>query len=239
MRTLGGWLSVGDPLVVEAVARAGFDVVGLDLQHGGVGLQEASRVLQVLDLVGVPSIVRLSSEELGSMPRYLDFGAAEAMVATVDAPETAQRAIRLARYQPDGDRSEGGRRFGLVPDDRAAQPPPRVWAMIETLAGLESVEAIAGVPGLHGLAVGPADLARALGVPGHARRQDAGWCAAVERVLAATRARGLAACMFAADGAEAAAWFEAGFDRVILSNDLDLLRAGMRREILASGRVSA
>jgi len=239
MRTLGGWLTVGDPLVVEAVARAGFDVVGLDLQHGGFGLQEASRVLQVLDLVGVAAIVRLSSEELGSLPRYLDFGASEAMVATVDDPETARRAIRLARYQPVGDRSEGGHRFGLVPDDRDAQPPPRVWAMIETLAGLEAVEAIADVPGLHGLAVGPADLARALGVPGTARRQHAGWCAAVDRVLAATRARGLGACMFAADGDEAASWFELGFDRVILSNDLDLLRAGMRREILSSGRTAS
>ena len=158
-RTLGGWLTVGDPLVVEAVARAGFDVVGLDLQHGGFGLQEASRVLQVLDLVGVASIVRLSSEELGSMPRYLDFGRVRGDGCDGGRSETAERAIRLARYQPDGDRSEGGRRFGLVPDDRADPAAPRVWAMIETPApDLESVDAIAR-------RAGPARASRRAGGP--------------------------------------------------------------------------
>lgn len=233
MAKLGGWLSTGDPLVAEAVARAGFDFVGLDLQHGGYGLVEAARTLQIIDLVGVPSLVRLSSEELGTVPRYLDFGATAVMVATVDGPDIAERAVRLTRHQPDGDRSDGGsRRFSLAP---AGGPGTgvQVWTMIETRAGLEAVEDIARVPGLYGLAVGPADLARALGVPWERRLDDAGWCAGVDRVLAVAKAAGLATCIFAGSGADARAWGAHGFDHVVLSNDLDLLRSAMRRELQA------
>lgn len=230
---IGGWASLADSLVVEALGRVGFDFVGLDLQHGEFGQRDAAHALQILALLGTPSLVRLSSEELPLIPHLLDYGADEVMVATVDDPATLARAIALTRYQPVGIRSDGGSRFGLGPPlDPSVRA--RVWAMIETRPGLAAVEAIAAVDGLHGIAVGPGDLARALGVPYAERMADPGWRAAVDRVLSVGRERDLAVAMFVPDGDQARQWLEAGFSHIVLSNDLDLLRRASRSELAAA-----
>lgn len=229
---LGGWAASSDPIVVERLARSGFDFVGLDLQHGQFGLMEAARALQVLSLVGVDGYVRLSSLELATLPRYLDFGARGIVVANVDDVDTARRAVQLSRFQPDGDRSFAGARFELVdhPAD-VATVRPEIWVMIETKAGLEDCEAIAAVPGLAGLAIGPADLARALGLNVGSRFSDEGWVAAVGRILAAARGAAIGAWQFSADGAEARRWIDMGFDHVIVGNDLNLLARASRQEL--------
>jgi 2-keto-3-deoxy-L-rhamnonate aldolase RhmA len=236
---LGGWAASSDPIVIERLARSGFDYVGLDLQHGQFGLMEAARALQILSLVGVDGYVRMSSLELPTLPRYLDFGAHGILVANVDDDKTARRAVELSRFQPDGDRSFAGARFELVdhPAD-VSTVRPAIWVMIETKAGLDSCETIASVPGLAGLAIGPADLARALGLPVGDRFAEERWVAAVARILAAARGAGIGAWQFAADGAEARQWVDMGFDHVIIGNDLNLLARASRQE-LAIARAAA
>src|SRR5207253_10248985 len=125
-------------------------------------------------------------------------------------------------------------------------------AMIETRGGLDAVEGIARVPGLAGLFVGPVDLALALGegaaVTGeltsvyvapkqgasvvHALEQAEGhpWRLALDRIRDAARAAGIEPGMFAVGGADAAYWGAVGFDRVVISSDIALLRGALERE---------
>ena len=67
---LGGWLAIPEPLVVEVAGRAGYDWVGLDLQHGAWDLGTAFRGIQLLDLLGVPILVRVSEEDLPLIPLW-------------------------------------------------------------------------------------------------------------------------------------------------------------------------
>jgi 4-hydroxy-2-oxoheptanedioate aldolase len=106
--------------------------------------------------------------------------------------------------------------------------------MIETKGGLERCEEIAAVPGLAGLAIGPADLARALGLHVRERFTNDAWIAAVDRVLAATKAHGIGAWHFAGDGVEAARWAGKGFSHVIIANDLNLLARASKLELDAA-----
>ena len=53
---LGGWLMLSDPLVVESVVRAGFDFVGIDLQHGTHNAASAVGALQLLNMASVPTL---------------------------------------------------------------------------------------------------------------------------------------------------------------------------------------
>ena len=232
MSRLGGWAASSDPIVIERLARSGFDFVAVDLQHGQFGLMEAARALQILSLTGVPGYVRMSSLELAMLPHYLDFGATGIVVANVDDAETAQRAVQLSRFQPDGERSFAGARFEILdhPADLGTIRP-EIWPMIETRAGLEACEAIAAVPGVTGLAIGPADLARALDLHPRDRFANDGWNAAVRRILAAAKGAGIGSWQFSADGVEARRWLDAGFDHVIISNDLNLLARAARQEI--------
>ena len=112
-RTIGGWLMIPDPLVVEVAGRAGFDWVGLDMQHGAWDLEKAFRALQLLDALGTPAIVRVSQEDLPLLPRVLDHGAAGVIVAMVESAEVATAAVSASRYAPQGRRSWAGQRYGM------------------------------------------------------------------------------------------------------------------------------
>ncbi|HMO73453.1 MAG TPA: aldolase/citrate lyase family protein [Paracoccaceae bacterium] len=60
-----------------------------------------------------------------------------------------------------------GARFGLAPDYAAsANDGIGVILQVETAAALAQVEAIAAVPGVDVLFIGPADLAASMGLPG-------------------------------------------------------------------------
>jgi 4-hydroxy-2-oxoheptanedioate aldolase len=251
----GGWSQLAQPVVIEALGKADVDFVGLDLQHGWFAFNEAASAIQLLDALGVPAYVRLSYLDLPLVPRVLDAGASGVIVAMVDDAATAARAVVASRYQPHGDRSYGGQRYGLRPEPPdVADVRPEVFVMIETKQALDAVEEIAAVEGLTGLFVGPVDLALALGaetgpsgalistyvspsgpsagqggsVPAALLEAEARpWRQALDRVVAAAHTAGLEAGMFAASGADAAYWGAAGFDRVSISSDVALLRAAL------------
>jgi len=228
--TLGLWLSMPEPLVVEAAGRAGADWVGLDLQHGAWDLATAFRAIQLLDALEVPALVRLSELALHDIPRVLDHGASGIVVAMVSSADVIREAIRRARYQPEGERSYGGQRFGMhhEPAD-VADVRPAIYAMIEDRRGLAEVAAIAAVPGVAGLHVGPVDLGLGLGVGRD--RDDPAFGAALRQIVAAGHAGRVPVTMHAVRPEQASRWIEQGFDELVLSADIELLRAAFDRGI--------
>lgn len=229
---LGGWAILSSSVTVESLGRAGFDFVALDVQHGAFDFESAAQAVQLLDVMGVPVYFRLSEADLSLAPRLLDFGATGVIGATVGDVVTAQRAVALARYQPEGVRSYGSQRFGL-----RHEPPspmdvrPEVWVMIETLAGAANVGAIARTPGLAGMYIGPADLALAYGVKPGTGPTSSGWRDAIERTIQEAHAAGIEAGTFARDGADARALAEEGFDRIVISSDIAILRRALAHEL--------
>src|SRR2546425_209607 len=160
----GGWVALPTLISVEALARAGMDFVTLDLQHGALDFHDAAAAIQLLDALGVESLVRVAAAELPSVSRFLDFGVSGVIVAVVESAASAAAAIDAARYQPDGIRSYGGQRYGLRAEpSKVRSIKPAIYAMIETAGGVDELDAIAATPGLAGLFVGPMDLALALG----------------------------------------------------------------------------
>lgn len=219
----GTWASLGSSLAVEALARSGVDFVGLDLQHGAFGFREAAQAIQLLDVLGVDSFVRLPADELPLAPHLLDYGATGIIVAGCDSARTAAEAVSLTRFQPVGTRSFGGKRFGIRPIS-PQEEKPATFLMIETLAGLTDVSEIASEPGIAGLFVGPADLALALGLELEDSQSNAEWISAVDSVLDACASAAVEAGMFAFEGgAEAAYWANRGFSRVVVGSDLGLI----------------
>jgi 4-hydroxy-2-oxoheptanedioate aldolase len=255
MARLGAWAALPNSMAVEALAHGGADFVGLDAQHGAHDFRDLVQAIQLLDLLGVESLVRICELELELIPRVLDFGASGVIVSMVEEPETARRAVALTRYQPDGIRSYGGRRYGLSPEpDELRDVRPAVHVMIETRQALDRLEEIAAVPGLTGLFFGPVDLALALGLTGPLARRlseefagespldapaapgtDEGkaaraWREACLRVVLVAHEHNLEAGTFARGGADARYWTTAGFDRVVVASDIALLRAALERE---------
>lgn len=227
---------LGHPVAVECLAKAGLDFVGLDVQHGFFGFEAAARAIQYLDALGVPALVRIAFAELEHLPRHLDAGATGAIIAMVDSPDDAERAVRRSRYQPHGDRSYGGQRYGLRPEPPdLAQVRPAIHVMIETAAAMARVEQIAAVPGIAGLYAGPVDLSLAVGC--HPDMGDPDFAEAMGRILDAAHSHGVRAGTFAVSGVDARNLAGAGFDEVVVASDVALLRQALAAEV-AAARVS-
>jgi len=236
----GGWIMTRSSEGTELVARAGFDFVVLDMQHGSLDVGATFEPLQLLGALVDDVRVRLSSDEVALVPRVLDYGAKGVILAMVDDAPTAQRAVELARYQPSGRRSYGGQRLGIEDDpaDRATVTPG-VCPMIETAEGLRNVEEIAAVNGVTALHVGPVDLGLALGLPIPASPEDPRWAEVLRRIVAAATSAKIPAGMHAADGRQAAAWARFGFGEVVVSSDVALFKRAMRAALAEARSTSS
>jgi 4-hydroxy-2-oxoheptanedioate aldolase len=233
---LGGWLALPEPLIAEAAGLAGFDWVGLDLQHGAWDLGSAIRGIQILDLLNIPVLVRVAEDEQQLIPHVLDQGASGIVLAMTSGPETVASAIARARYQPEGLRSYGGQRYGLRAEAADVSTiRPSIYAMVEGRQGLDRIAEIAAVPGLAGVHVGPVDLGLGLGASGSAPA----FAAALRTILDAGHAAGLPVTMHAVTAGQVTQMIELGFDDLVLTSDIGLLRAAFDEEIENARRMIA
>jgi 4-hydroxy-2-oxoheptanedioate aldolase len=131
-----------------------------------------------------------------------------------------------------GQRSWGGytmlQSAGVAAADylKQANNETLVMAMIETQEALDNVDAIAAVPGLDGLFVGPSDLSIALTNGAKIDRLGEGTLAAMKKVEAAARKNNLVAAAFAGSADGVKAYREIGFTFLAGPTDTELLRAG-------------
>jgi 4-hydroxy-2-oxoheptanedioate aldolase len=113
----------------------------------------------------------------------------------VNSVDEARRLVESCLYPPLGRRSLGPVRvgardgMGYVP---GANARIAVIPMIETVEALAVVEDIAAVPGVDALFVGPFDLSFSLGLPPGDNDGKPAFDAAITRINAAARARGIA-----------------------------------------------
>ena len=211
------WLTIPDTHLAEMVAACGVaEAVTLDLQHGLFDRDSAVQALRAVAHHGATPLVRLPAVDAAIAGYVLDAGAGGVIAPMVETVAEAELLAAACRYPPAGKRSHGPIRTTLRPGDDAfaAAGDAVVLAMIETRAGLERCEALAAVPGLDGLFVGPGDLGLSLGLGPGQDRSEPELVAAFARVLAACRTAGKRAGIHAATAAYAAAMAAEGFDLV-------------------------
>lgn len=232
--TFGAWCGLSSTFTTELVARAGFDWICIDTQHGLIGFQELSAMLQVSNAVGTPALVRVASHQPSELMHALDAGAEGVIVPMVESAEQARELVGTCRYPPAGHRSWGPIRgaFGNpVPGIEAANRTIVVVLMIETVAGVENVDAIAAVPGVDVLLVGPSDIAVVHGLaadpdvrtPEHARL--------VRRVVDAADGHGIASGLVCGSMETARHWAGQGMRMLNVGSELSWMASGARTQI--------
>lgn len=139
------------------------------------------------------------------LKQVLDLGPLGVVVPHVDTAEDARAMVQASRFpqlkavpdfEPQGKRGVGygwaARQWGLSGGEYAERADlwpldPKgelvLWVMIESESAVKNIRAIAAVPGLGGLFIGPSDLAFSLGVP----LGDPAVETAIEKVLAAAK----------------------------------------------------
>lgn len=228
---LNGWCSIGSPVVAEAFAGCGWDSVTIDAQHGLLGYSEMLAMLQAVNASGVGTIVRVPWNAPWEVMKALDAGASAIICPMVNDAAECRTFVEACRYPPQGNRSFGPTRAGLIngPDyASAANAHVVALAMIETRAGLDNVEAIVATPGLDGIYIGPSDLSLALGGQPDQDSQDPMRLGAFDRILAACKARGLKVGVHTTSVAYSQAMIERGFDLVTVGADMGYLMRARR-----------
>jgi len=225
------WVSLGSPAVAELMVEEGCDAVLFDLQHGLWTRPTLEAAIGSTRGKAVP-LVRPQDDSYFAIGNALDSGALGIIVPMVESAEQAKRIAAAAKYPPDGRRSFGGIRPAIdwkqvVPKTNAAI---FVAVMIETRTGLENAAAIAAVPGIDMLFIGPSDLSLSTGTfPDMGSTHEA----AMQSVLQAAKKAGKSCGLFTPNVTLAADRRLQGFQFVVLAYDQDLLetpsKAAIRR----------
>jgi 2-keto-3-deoxy-L-rhamnonate aldolase RhmA len=157
--------------IVEVIGYSGFDAVYFDMEHTSFSMPEIQVMILAAEKHEITPVVRIPALNPALIGRLLDIGALGIYVTHVSDAESARVAVRATRYAPLGDRgvmmSCRAAEFGNVPLQVHMEESNRevlLAVMIEDRAGVDNIEEIAAVEGLDLIAIGPADLATALGV---------------------------------------------------------------------------
>ena len=229
-----GWITLDSAAAAETFAACGFDVVVLDQQHGHVHGGNLLPLLQSVQGVGVPALVRVPQNAAADITRALDLGADGVIVPLVDDAAAAARAVAAVRYPPHGTRSYGAPRAILRHGDaETAASAAAVFVMVETRTGLEHLDEIAATPGLTGIFVGPADLGLALGLGPQTDGQHPRHREALAQIVAACRQHGIAAGIYSNDPAYGRELAAAGMQLVVIASDGRVLADGAARRVAA------
>lgn len=195
---IGFWNTLPGPMVAEALAACGFDWVVIDTEHSVTDVPDTLAMMQAMAPYPVSPVVRPASNDPVLIKRILDLGAQTLLIPYVQSAAEARAAVAAMRYAPRGIRGMAGMtrasRFGLVKDYAVrAEEELCLIVQVETAEALARIEEIAAVDGVHGLFIGPADLAASMGHPGHAGHPEvvAAIEDAVKRIVAAGKPAGI------------------------------------------------
>jgi 4-hydroxy-2-oxoheptanedioate aldolase len=236
---LGAWCNLADPFVVAIMAGAGFEWLCLDLQHGIFDDRAVVETLRVPPL-GAAVLVRVPANSAALIGRALDAGAAGVIVPMIGEAEEAAAAVAASRYAPEGSRSWGpfaGITGGATKAAAEANAATTCAVMVETPGAVERVGAIAAVPGVDAVFLGPFDLALAYGTTVPDLLADTSDASPLRRVVAACQAAGIIAGAYAGTLDTAVALRGFGFTMLAVTSDSGLLveAAGrLRRQAAAA-----
>ena len=165
--------------------------------------------------------------------QLLDIGCQTILVPMVETAGQARDLVRAVKYPPRGMRGVGAglaraSRFNAIADYLVtADDETCLLVQLETLAGLDQLEAIAAVDGVDGIFIGPADLAADMGYlgrPGQAEVQ-----ARVEDAITRIVATGKAAGILTSDQRLARHYLALGASFVAVGSDIGLMGTAARQ----------
>jgi 4-hydroxy-2-oxoheptanedioate aldolase len=153
-------------------ARAGFDAIWLDTEHSTWERRELQRLIAQHHLANIDCIVRTGSRHASELYHLLEDGATALMIPLVNSAEEAAALARATKFPPTGQRGLDGAGLdnnfyldGTAGYAAAADAETFLILQIETPEAVAAVDAIAAVPGVDGLFIGPGDLSLRLGCP--------------------------------------------------------------------------
>lgn len=226
-KQIGLWSHLCSNISTEILAGCGFDWLLLDMEHSPNEVPTILSQLQAMAGGTATPIVRPPWNDMVTFKRLLDIGVQTLLVPYVQTEEEARNAVAWTRYPPLGVRGYAGAPrasdYGRVKDyGKRCAEELCVLVQVETVQGLQNLEAIASVDGIDGVFIGPGDLAAALGHLGNPKHPEV--LAAIEDAIARIKACGKPAGILTGDEELARHCVDLGCLFVAVGADQNLLR---------------
>lgn len=161
-----------DPTVYELVSLLGFDGIWLDLEHHSTSDETAAALMRAARVGSSDIIARPAKGEFMRLSRLLEAGAQGIMYPRCESAEEAAEVVRWAKFAPHGERGVDGANgdnpycsMPMPPYLKAANDNTLIIVQLESPKSLEQAAAIARVPGIDVLMLGPGDLSVLAGIP--------------------------------------------------------------------------
>jgi 4-hydroxy-2-oxoheptanedioate aldolase len=194
---IGLWVGMAQPYVAEMLATSGFDWLLLDGEHAPNDVRSLLGQLQAVAPYATHPIGRPVVGDTALIKQLLDIGAQTLLIPMVETAEQAKSLVAAMRYPPRGVRGVGSAlaraaRWGQVEGYlHRAEEELCLLVQVESVRGLDNLEAIAAVDGVDGVFFGPSDLAASMGLIG--KSTDPSVQSAVEKGISIVRRAGKAA----------------------------------------------
>ena len=158
------------PIILK---NSGLDFLLVDCEHGAFDYAPLSALMMNARLSELPVIIRLSDSSRAQITRLADMGASGFLLPMTNTAEDIRAVVDYAKYAPIGKRGISTNRAHTL-----YNPPPlteymedanrrmRVYAQIETRAGVEHIDEILSTEGVDGVLIGPNDLSCDMGCIG-------------------------------------------------------------------------
>jgi 4-hydroxy-2-oxoheptanedioate aldolase len=222
--------------MVEILGLSGFDFIVIDSEHAPSS-DETNRLLVMAgECRNTPVFIRTPNKLHSSILRSLDIGAQGLLLPQVNSAEEAEAVVQAAKYYPEGFRGVGlgrgadyGAGLNLAEYFRQANENLLIAVQCENAAGVPHLDAIAAVPGVDVIFVGPFDLSQSLGIPGQINSP------AVREIIKTTldvcARHGKYAGIFTFSVQEAKQYAAMGFRYIVAGSDLSYLGEGCRNAL--------
>ncbi|MGL5176029.1 MAG: HpcH/HpaI aldolase family protein [Cetobacterium sp.] len=217
------WLQAGSNITAEILAKSGFDILSIDMEHGPGDIKTLIEQLQAVSNYDVTPIVRVPWNDFVQIKRILDAGSHGVIVPYIGTKEEAERAVRACKYPVEGVR-------GVAPSPRAgsfgidsmnylknANEEILIFLQIETLEGVKNIEEIIEVQGVDGIFVGPMDLATSMGYFCNPQAEEVK--EVIQKVEEITLKKGKILGTVASNFEGAKKLYERGYQMVIMMSD--------------------
>lgn len=169
--SIGSWITLGHPGIIEIMAGAGFDWLCIDLEHSVIDYFMAQQLIIAIQSKGLKAFVRVGENNPLIIKRVLDAGADGIIVPSVNSAAEARKAVDAVNYPPRGTRGVGlaraqnyGFDFEEYRDGKARNIT--LIVQIEHVDAVHQLDEILQIDGVDGTFIGPYDLSGSIGKPG-------------------------------------------------------------------------
>jgi 2-keto-3-deoxy-L-rhamnonate aldolase RhmA len=222
------------PSVVKFIPDGSLDFVIASAEHTSLDLAEFLPLYHALQAKNIACLVRTHSREPDDVSKVCDVFDG-VVVPYVEDVEQAKRLAAAAVYRPlKGEALDKVLAGGAWPSEATKRyvtetkcPDTIFVPMIESVRGVENLDAICSIPGVNAVFVGPNDLTVNMGIPNEYDHPDL--IAILKRIIDTADRRHVAAGCWFGKPDQALRTIKQGARFVVYGNDGALLQDAMGR----------